>query len=302
LLNSPQGKDLPLEVENVSSDDEIGAGYHENLRFLFPSTGSRSLSIKLTNETQRLLDSKKYISLLDSPKRQILQGISTGPIRFNSELARRIYWYLLSLRDRDYRFEIVPTDLIEICGNELKRFMCSLQAYYDSPNPVICKSKLLLGITDINFAAYLKRVRYKSFINSFLLTQWEEPEWWKDTPWFSIRDIGDIFNFNYWFFWEEEPVADYKSGFIPLDNISAHKELFQDHLRKMLPRKDYIQPVEELEILLTSSSSACITTSGGNSKVWKEKERSNYFSDKPLFGKRCLIPVSPANMRDSIKL
>jgi len=264
--------------------------------------GAKSLINNLDCKSTVLLDKSRTIQSNPNPCRGLRQGFSGGPIEFSTRLAQLIHSYLCSISNKDMRFEIVPDNLVEMTGNELKRFMCALQAYKDSPNPVIPTSILLEGITNKSFALDLKRIRYKSFIQSCALTQWEEPDWWKDTPAYLIKDIGDIFNFNYWFFWEEDPEDDYLIGFKDLDmeRIKQNEEIFKKNLREILPERSLIELVQENEVLLSNSSSSCY--SDKYKKVWQAKESENFFSRDPLIGKRTIIPVSPVNYRDSIKL
>lgn len=238
------------------------------------------------------------------PRRMITQGYSTGPIEFSMKLAIKMQRFIFNNIKDDFRFLIIPEDIIAYTGNEFKRFLCALEAYKKSPNPVLSISFLADGLTDLNFAKYLKKLRYKSFLESqgLRIFKGEEPEDYDITPAIRITDIGDIFNYSYWFFWKEEPEDDYKNGFIPVDRIDPDDEdQFKESLRFLL-RKIKIDEIQEEEILLKNSSSKAQTVNSKEKTVWLQKQTKNYFSNETLIGERTVIFVSPANIRDSIKL
>jgi len=247
-----------------------------------------------------------FDSLKSSAKNQdsfldIDQGNSNGyPIDFSKSLAMRIYLYLKGIIHKDLRFEIVPDDIINITGNETKRWMCALEAYRQSPKPIQDINNLIAGILDINYAKYLKKVRAKSIIYSSGNT-YLDPVDNKDIPTLLVDDIGQIFNFNYWFFWKEEPDDDLAYSEVPLKGISEHdKEIFRESVRELV--KDVkIQIVEEDEILLRNSSSSGLDLKTFKSTpVFQLKENHNKFERKPSVTKRSFIHVKPAGIRDSV--
>jgi len=246
-----------------------------------------------------------YIPEGPPPQRKIDQGFKRGPFKFDADLAESLYLFSREayLKYDDLRYVIVPDYFIDIVGNELKRYLCAIQAYLDSPNSILTAEFLIQGLKDNYFALYLKRLRHRAFLFSQgLHILGDDPDWFKDTTIFSIKDIGAIFNFNYCFFWEETiDDEDWKKGLIPLAQPSVEDELkFKDTLRRLIPER--IFKVDSREVLLENSSSSCLSKNGSMSKIYKEKEICNYYSCEPLRGKRCRIPVGPANYRDTVIL
>jgi hypothetical protein len=236
-------------------------------------------------------------------KSDLYQGISPGPIPKNDILGSALKIYLLSHLQDDWRYLVVPLDIQQIVGNELKRYMCSVQAYIDAYNNEgpISKYELADRISDYDFSKDLKRIKYKSFIESRSLRNRKTPEWWDNTRSFNIEDIGMIFNYSYCFFWEEDDSEDYKFGDIPLKMDYSFEHKFKEVFESLLTFE--ILPVYEEEILLSESDSSCLTSDLKNISLnWKEKTVNNSFSEEPLIGKRCRVPVSPQGYRDSVIL
>jgi len=178
--------------------------------------------------------------------------------------------------------------------------MCAIESYRKSPNPVQPISFLLDGLLDKQFAGYLKDIRDKSYRLGEEFQYFSIPDNFDDIPYVKINDIGDIFNYNYWFFWKEDPVDDIEYSFIPVKRIEpTHLERFKEELLSILP--DDIDEIDKEEILLSTSGSVCHNPGKGK-MVYQVKERNNTFSNDPLRGKRSMIFVSPDNTRDSIIL
>jgi len=140
--------------------------------------------------------------------------------------------------------------------SEFWRFLISLKAYSDSPNPVMQPENILWNcITDKYYSETLKRIRIKSFMIHVRGNFIEEPDWYKDCAYFPIRDIGDIFYYKYAIFWEEDDKQDYKHGFIKLLKPSEDtKENFIRLLLELLP--DEFEEVSKEEVFLSSRSSS----------------------------------------------
>jgi hypothetical protein len=201
--------------------------------------------------------------------------------------------------DKDMRFEVVPAYLTDICGNEVKRFMCALEAYKRSPRQTISIGCLIDSLSDIDMAKKLKKFRAISVVNSCCNRYLDNSELDIYIP-YAVEDVGDIFNYSYYFFWEEEKEDDLAVSEKPLKRISKKDiEIFEDHLKKLLP--DTIKEVEEEEVLLQNSSSMGIDSKTLLSKpVYLLKEDSNLFETEPSITKRSHIRVYPANTRDSV--
>lgn len=182
----------------------------------------------------------------------------------------------------------------------MRRFFLSLDAYIDSPNPVIPYKDILYGAADKDYATILKRIKRKSFLISWNAEQFEIPDWWDNVPSYLIKDIGDIFNYSYLPFFNEE-VDDYLHGFEP---VHIHKDsisVFKKFLRSILPPRSSFNKIEEFDVLSKISSS--ISLEEGTNKHLPHyllKNKNLSFSEERSICSRSIIPVSPANIRDSV--
>lgn len=293
----------PNDEDSRSCDGYLSYSDYQNLggsaNFL-RAPFLKKLRASSTNFVANVSDKVKP-DLLDR-KRFIDQGYNDGrPIPFSMDLATRIKTYLLNNRLEDMRYLIIPDDIVRCTGNETKRFACSLEAYKKSPNPLIPIVDLINGITDINFAKSLKKIRTKSFIESTGNQIIDRQPDYEICPSYTLEhDIGDIFNYNYWFFWEEEPEDDLIYADIPCPRISDRsKEIFRETLMSILP--DEIEAVREEEILYSTGSSMGLDEKDFSSKpVYKLREEANKFASKPDVTKRSHIRVGPANIRDTV--
>jgi hypothetical protein len=272
----------------------------DTIYFLKTSNYIDSSKIKEAIESEKSFPSQCFNN--KSPDKEIFQGSSIGrPIPFERKLASNIRDYLIGVYENNLLFEIVPKYLTNILGNELKRFMCALEAYKRSSNPVIPLIELIEGVTDIEYSSYLKRVRRKSWLKTSRLRLVEDDESLENIPEYRINDIGDIFNYNYFFRWEEEAEDDYLWGFVPVEQISEEdKMVYKSVLANLLPKN--IRVIKEEEILITNSNSSSLNADYTTSEKFKNKEKSNCFSKEPLLGKRCNVYVGPQNTRDTIIL
>jgi hypothetical protein len=237
----------------------------------------------------------------------VWQGYATQPIDYSPELARimredAIVWYRLGHRER--LRHIAPSIVTKYCGNEYKRWLMALEGYDLSPGITIPTLELIENIVNKDYAAFLKLVRRASFLESSSGYSLEEDPKLNGIPRFHIKDIGQIFNYKYWFFWSEEPGDDWKHFFLPLDRPSKETEIqFKKALREILP--DAIISVPEEEVQLANSSSTCLSSLDPRvkSKVWKEKNMlHNGFSKKPLYGMLSYAHKGPLEVRECIVL
>lgn len=225
--------------------------------------------------------------------------IRRSPIEFSIEKASYLKDFILRRIEKDLRFIEPDGFLKEEFGSEFKRFCCALEAYRRSPNPVIRLTNLLNGLVYKEFASDLKKIRDKSYRTSIISNPFEIPEDYDDIPYFPIKDIGDIFNYNYWIFWKEDDCNDIDFSFLGVKPIEPELcEKFKNRCLSILP--DFIDEVDEREILLSTSGSTCYNP--GFRYVYQAKESCNSFSSKPLHGRRSIIRISPDNTRDAIIL
>jgi hypothetical protein len=246
------------------------------------------------------------------------QGFTNNtPVKFDENLAKSMAHFVQDLvnREIDLRFVKVPSYFTQIVGTMLKKFMCSLQAYMDSFGAIMESRDLINGLTKKDFAATLKSFRKKAFFYSCRLSIPEdyigmEKDIYTDdvnelfdkyqTRISGMSDIGQIFNYNYFFFWEEEDEFDYQWGYLPVEDISIEDiKVYKDILLSLLP--DDIGAVNESEIIYSAINSS---TSINNKFEKVRKLDTEYwkFSDYPLTGRRARVPVGPAGYRDTVIL
>jgi len=202
--------------------------------------------------------------------------------------------------ERPYQL-IMEIPFEEPLNSSIRRFLVSLEAYLEDPNHILTAQEILEGVrTGPGYAEYLKRLRFKSFIMSTGAVLMETPDWFNDMRWYPIKDIGDIFNYQYLIHWKED-VEDYKYGFEPLKISEKYIKLFEDTLTNLLSNSE-IERIDPREILLGSSGSICLN-SELNKKfpVYKEKEtRRNEFSKSRSPTARSVVQVGPQNTRDAV--
>jgi hypothetical protein len=184
--------------------------------------------------------------------------------------------------------------------SEIRRFFLSLDAYIESPNPVIPYRDILYGAADIKFSEYLKRVKRKSLISTWGATPFAFPDWWKDVPEYQIKDIGDIFNYSYLILFKED-TDDYLEGFTPVKINDRMLTKFKDILFGILPERGSFNGVDKLEIISNISSSISIERGSLQHKPhYKIKNRYLSLSKTRHPVERSVIRVSPNNCRDSV--
>jgi len=184
--------------------------------------------------------------------------------------------------------------------SEIRRFFLSLDAYIESPNPVIPYRDILYGSTYKDYSETLKRIKRKSFETSWVVEHFEYPEWWNDVPAYQIKDIGDIFNYSYLIFWEEE-TDDYLWGNVPLKGNFNKLSHFKECVRDLLPERSTFDKIDKNEIISSlSSSSAYDSKRKKHAPHYKIKQDYLYLNKKRGISERTQIRVSPNNCRDSV--
>lgn len=181
--------------------------------------------------------------------------------------------------------------------SNIRRFFLSLDAYKESPNPVMPIREILIGATLKEYASRLKKIRRKSIILTWGANQFATPDWFNDVPGYQINDIGDIFNFAYTLPWNDE-CEDYLEGFIPLSMKDVEQE-FKNSLRELLPDPNSFERVDSKEVLSTVSSSMCFEN-GKTHPHYIKKPNHLAFSKERGICKRSVIFVSPDNIRDTV--
>jgi hypothetical protein len=253
--------------------------------------------IQLSRSSKQVCD--KRIGYLNRSRKSIYQGKNQSPIEYDNTLAKELERELVRIFNNKTKPHLqlpskrFPPDI----AIELKRYSTAVEAYLDSSNPVNSRAELIEGISDINFATQLKNTRLVAFLHtmgSYLLE--DDPKLDK-LPRYRIKDIGDVFNFNYCFNWKvPEDDKDYMYGHKPVLPLRDDQK---ENIRRILLRElpDNIESVKKEEVLLKLSGSSSFT-----GKVWKEKERHNSFSTKGLKGRRVLAQTGPGTCRDTVVL
>jgi len=237
---------------------------------------------------------------------KIDQGYRSKPVPFSEVTARLLKQEVAcAFNSQDPLKYIVNPDYIPLWGNEAKRFICAIEAYITSDNPIIPLSELIKGISFRDYASTLKKIRTACLTRRFSATPNQDDGLEDFVPknYQTMEDIGDIFNYKYWFRWEEPEPEDWKHALLPLDEPSDDikalwEEVFFDLLPSSLPK------VDRMEVLLSVSSSSSRLKNGERSKVYKDKasKKLNKFSHEPLKGYRTLVYKGPTETRDALTL
>jgi hypothetical protein len=220
-------------------------------------------------------------------------------IDYDSTIAYKL-WRHISGTSGAYR-NLDTTLFGEPYRSELRRFNISLDAYFESNNPVLSREFLENGLLQgPRFAETLKRIRTKSFITTCELTPCDFPDWWKEIPSYKINDIGDIFNYQYCFHWKEE-TEDYLEGWNELNINSEILDEFRVTLIDLLESIEF-EGIDPREVLLRNSGSSIIDDNFKSNKIFeiKGKKNFNFFSEKRGVSKRSVIQVSPQGARDAV--
>lgn len=236
----------------------------------------------------------------------IYQGLKTEPVEFHDRTAAIVRNQVERAFQSDFpeRY-LVEERFLPLLGNECKRFICALAGYFASPNPLLSKKYLFEGIQQRDFAATLKKNRTAAWTRKFRAVPDEEDglDSYTPTRTAELSDIGDIFNYRYWFRWQEPDPMDYKYTQVGFDEPTEDvKEKWKEALRRVLPQKH--KQVHGDEVLLSMSSSSSRTEDGARSKVYKDKcdPKKNYFSRTHLKGWRTSVYKGPTETRDCLTL
>lgn len=242
---------------------------------------------------------KPSFSQFKAEKKNVKGWCPRSPIPWSVSLQTELLSYFNTVK-YPYRQNIeIPFE--DPLRSEIRRFFISLDAYIDSPNPVIPQRDILYGAADIKFSERLKRIKRKAFNTTWAVECFEFPDWWNDIPSYEIKDIGDIFNYNYLIFFEEEEPDDYLQGLLPVEISTKDRSLFRSTIRSILPDRDRFQEISPIEVLGQISSSISYNAdSKKKSPHYKLKPKKLSFSRRRLEAKRSIIRVGPQNTRDSI--
>lgn len=187
-------------------------------------------------------------------------------------------------------------------NSEVYRFYMALIAYYASSRPVIPPEQLFeIILKEADGITYLKKVRTYSMIRSMdCYPQVVDPEdefYYQEAKKFYLVDIGDYFNVRYWLFFDQPDPEDWKACNIPLDYDHTLLKQFKETLTDILPDM-LVEPIQEEEILLEVTGSSSLCPDGKTTRPhWYNKQKSNYFSSRPLRGKGSYVQKCPGDTR-----
>jgi hypothetical protein len=190
-----------------------------------------------------------------------------------------------------------------ILTSEIRRFAVKLEAYLQSPNPLLSAKQIWhYAALGPDGAKILKKIKAKSVWKTFDTTPWVEDPMLRDYPAYEFEDIGQIFNYQYLPFFREKDPEDYKWSFIPVEQKEWALNMFRDTFRKILP--DSISNIRKEEILLENRGSSSYVPSEGKQTVpyFKAKEKQNYMGKTIGECLRCIIPKCPGDTRDAVIL
>lgn len=218
-------------------------------------------------------------------------------IPWSPELKNAILHFFVNV---DYPFRThLDIPFKEPLRSEIRRFFLSLDAYIESPHPVIPYKDILYGSADKDYAKTLKRIKRKSFEKTWIVDHFDFPDWWDDVPWYHINDIGDIFNYSYLIFWRGD-ADDYIHGFEPVTIDHEMLSEFKDAVRDILPPRASFQKIDPTEVLSQMSSSMSLDGDLSHKPHYQIKNKYLHFSKNRGICDRSVISVSPENCRDTV--
>lgn len=222
-----------------------------------------------------------------------------GKTSWTPDLERSLTKFFSSL---EYPFRsITQIPFEEPLRSEIRRFFLSLDAYKDSPDPLIPIRDLLLGAAKKDYAVTLKRIKKKSILLSMETQMFEVPSWYNDVPGYKFTDIGQIFNYNYLIHFEGDDEKDFLNGEIPVCFNDDILEEFRLEVRSLLPDAEIEKP-DVTTILGKISGSSSVDNDGKRFPAYllREKGQGREFPTirSPVY--RSFISVSPGNERDAV--
>lgn len=221
------------------------------------------------------------------------------PLPYDIYTEKRILKYL----ERDIPMKEIllsVNDLTPEEFNQLHYLLLSLESYYKQLNPVIPRHKLIYLTMTREGLKTLKRMKLKSFLTSNGGTLLEKPDWYDNIPTYHSYDIGEIFNYNYGFFWEEEDSKDYLISETPVNVDPVILKYFKKIVDRVIGDSHDFPEVLPDEILFRVNSSTSIDDNMDSYPNYYLKSRNLRFSSVRSEGKRVLITTGPGQGRDAI--
>lgn len=221
------------------------------------------------------------------------------PLPYSIYTEKRILKYL----EMDIpMFEVLNAvnDLTPEEFNQLHYLLLSLESYYKQQNPMIPRHILIYLVITREGLKTLKIMRLKSFLLSNGGTLLEKPDWFDKIPFYHSYDIGEIFNYNYGFFWEEEDTKDYLISEVPVEVDKEILGFFKKIVNRIINDSSDFQEVLPDEVLFRVNSSSSIDDNMDSYPNYLLKSKNLRFSSVRSEGKRVLITTGPGQGRDAI--
>jgi hypothetical protein len=234
---------------------------------------------------------------LDRRGRRVIKS-SIKPIKWSFDLGQSVY----------FRYPNWDSDFLDIQDDDLYSSLCKFREYlrgykdqnqklFMKPDEIYWKS-LLQGPA---FTSELKKFRVDCFLKSFNGEYFAENERLNNTEIPEIiRDIGQVFNYYYLIFWEEEVTDFHECRNIKVSMDPEVLKRFEDTLDNYLKELDEITVIDERNILYAVSGSSTFS----KKKLYSEKEKphNREFAESIGLTQRCIIPVCAGNFRDAVLL
>jgi len=260
--------------------------------------------LRITKESDLICDPRFLIlpDLSGNPIRKEYYREAGRPIDFSIDLARYVRSEVQkAFLQPDPRFYDPPPREVNLDG-EIKKLICNLHGYFQSSSrPVLKFNYLLDGLLDPDFKTTLKKIRFKSLVRHGFYGRFCERDPDLDSyPSYLIDDIGQIYNYRYWFFWSEEDPGDEKWAWEPIQPLSEDcRAEYTDTLLSMLPES--IEEIDEREVLLSITSSSADSNIPGRGSlphyIEKSMDQFNYCSNEPLRAKLVYVQKCPGDTR-----
>jgi hypothetical protein len=258
---------------------------------------SQSISLELSDNIYRgnfFLNLGKSYPLKSDPPDSVLE--------WSVEIGAHLYQ---ALERCYYPYRKCVFKMEEPYFSSFKSFLCSLDGYIESTNPVISANEIISRtcLEGPNFAKYLKRCRRKSLIKTWSGTLLEPDEESENVIAYQIKDVGDIFNYLYLPNFRPEDELDYLVGMTPCYISKEVQDEFYEAAQQILQLVENFEVIDPREILISNSGSKSLKTDSNKTAYYFDNIPNKLeFSKKVKFMKRTRINSQPNVWRDSVIL
>jgi len=229
---------------------------------------------------------------------QGIQNIGVLPIKYSTSKAEKIRKFLLGLH---YPYSETPPNQFPIEERgAIHDFQCALDAYIEADGKMSIE-RIIKDATTPEGRKLYKDFRHKAFVTlsgGVTLDEFDIPMHDKSSIGF-LRSIGDIFNYKYLLFWEEEP-EDYLYGIQPyevdISYLKKFKKTFKNLIKHLKPPN-----IDKLEISSKISNSSCFEEMKTQPHFIRANKKQFKLPENQVrkLCKRCIIPAL-SGYRDTI--